>query len=186
MYCWTLLTSNPRSLKIGGHGHDQWFTCANSRREADERREGASPLALVPHRGSRRGGRVVWLGRTRPALRIRPRASSAGDRQRLHVEHRDNAPGGVESYGAYAMGAWLTPGVSASARRFARWSAIGPLALGMAGQVINHLLSAAHAQRAPWPVVALGVVPSRDRPRLRCRLVALAEGRRRDARCKSR
>jgi DNA-directed RNA polymerase specialized sigma24 family protein len=64
-------------------------------------------------------------------------------------------PVGVESYGAYALGAWLTPGVSPGARRFARRSALGSLLLGMAGQVIYHLLAAAHAHRAPWPVVVL-------------------------------
>jgi hypothetical protein len=64
-------------------------------------------------------------------------------------------PVGVESYGAYALGAWLTPGAPPSARRFARRSALGALGLGMAGQVIYHLLAAAHAARAPWPVVVL-------------------------------
>ena len=64
-------------------------------------------------------------------------------------------PVGVEAYGAYALRAWLTPGTSETARRFARWSAIGSLALGMLGQVVYHLLSAAHATRAPWPVVVL-------------------------------
>jgi hypothetical protein len=64
-------------------------------------------------------------------------------------------PVGVEAYGAYALRAWLTPGASESARNFARWSAIGSLALGMLGQVVYHLLSAAHATRAPWPVVVL-------------------------------
>src|SRR5690349_7564588 len=64
-------------------------------------------------------------------------------------------PVGVEAYGAYAMGAWLAPGGPAAARTFARRSAIGALALGMAGQVIYHLLAAAHAARAPWPVVML-------------------------------
>jgi hypothetical protein len=64
-------------------------------------------------------------------------------------------PVGVEAYGAYALGAWLTPGTNPGARRFARWSAIGSLALGMAGQVIYHLLAATHAVRAPWPVVVL-------------------------------
>jgi hypothetical protein len=62
---------------------------------------------------------------------------------------------GVESYGAYALGAWLTPGGPPSVRRFARRSALGALGLGMAGQVIYHLLAAAHAARAPWPVVVL-------------------------------
>lgn len=64
-------------------------------------------------------------------------------------------PVGVEAYGAYALGAWLTPGASGRARNFAKWSAIGSLGLGMAGQVIYHLLAAAHAARAPWPVVTL-------------------------------
>jgi hypothetical protein len=64
-------------------------------------------------------------------------------------------PIGVEAYGAYAMGAWLSPGVPQSARKFAKWSAIGALTLGMLGQVAYHLLSAAHASRAPWPVVVL-------------------------------
>lgn len=64
-------------------------------------------------------------------------------------------PVGVEAYGAYALGAWVTPGTRPEARRFARWSAIGSLALGMTGQVIYHMLAAAHAHRAPWPVVVL-------------------------------
>jgi DNA-binding transcriptional ArsR family regulator len=64
-------------------------------------------------------------------------------------------PVGVEAYGAYALGAWLTPGTAPTARTFARRSALGALALGMAGQVIYHLLAAAHAAAAPWPVVML-------------------------------
>jgi hypothetical protein len=64
-------------------------------------------------------------------------------------------PIGVEAYGAYALGAWLTPGASERARRFAKWSAVGALLLGMLGQVAYHLLTAAHAARAPWPVVTL-------------------------------
>jgi hypothetical protein len=65
-------------------------------------------------------------------------------------------PVGVEAYGAYALGAWLAPGgVPGTARKFARRSAVGSLALGMAGQVVYHLLAAAHAHRAPWPVVVL-------------------------------
>jgi hypothetical protein len=64
-------------------------------------------------------------------------------------------PIGVEAYGAYALGAWLAPGSPGTARVFARRSAIGALCLGMAGQVIYHLLAAAHAHQAPWPVVTL-------------------------------
>src|SRR6185437_12624744 len=64
-------------------------------------------------------------------------------------------PVGVEAYGAYALGAWLTPGVPQQARRCARWSAVGALALGILAQVVYHLLAAAGATRAPWPVVVL-------------------------------
>src|SRR6516162_1868518 len=60
-------------------------------------------------------------------------------------------PIGVEAYGV-----WLAPGgVPAAARTFAKRSAIGALLLGMTGQVVYHLLAAAHATRAPWPVVVL-------------------------------
>ena len=73
----------------------------------------------------------------------------------FHLNTAITLPVGVEAYGAYALRAWLTPGASETARRFARWSAVGSLALGMLGQVVYHLLSAAHATRAPWPVVVL-------------------------------
>jgi hypothetical protein len=64
-------------------------------------------------------------------------------------------PIGVEAYAAYALGAWMAASSPAGARRFARWSALGALAYGMAGQVIYHLLAAAHATAAPWPVVVV-------------------------------
>ena len=64
-------------------------------------------------------------------------------------------PVGVEAYGAYAMGAWLHPATPPNVRKFARNSALGSLALGMVGQVIYHLLNAAHTAAAPWPVVML-------------------------------
>ena len=64
-------------------------------------------------------------------------------------------PIGVEAYGAYALRAWLTSGTPGRAQRFAKASALGALALGMCGQVIYHLLAAAHAARAPWPVTML-------------------------------
>jgi hypothetical protein len=64
-------------------------------------------------------------------------------------------PVGVEAYGAYALRAWLMPGVPERAQRFAKASALGALALGMCGQVIYHLLAAVHAARAPWPVTML-------------------------------
>jgi hypothetical protein len=64
-------------------------------------------------------------------------------------------PIGVEAHAAYALGAWMAASSPAGARKFARWSALGALAYGMAGQVIYHLLAAAHASAAPWPVVVV-------------------------------
>lgn len=64
-------------------------------------------------------------------------------------------PVGVESYGAFALWAWLASGAPAAARSFARRSAIGALALGCVGQVAYHLLAAAHAARAPALVVVI-------------------------------
>ena len=72
-----------------------------------------------------------------------------------HLDTAITLPVGVEAYGAYALGAWLTPGTPERARTFARRSALGALALGVLGQVIYHLLNAAYATRAPWPVVVL-------------------------------
>jgi hypothetical protein len=73
----------------------------------------------------------------------------------FHLNTSITLPVGVEANGAYALGAWLTPGVPDRARMFARRSAAGALALGMLGQVVYHLLAAAHSERAPWPVVVL-------------------------------
>ncbi|MFI5269468.1 MAG: hypothetical protein ACHQ7M_18990 [Chloroflexota bacterium] len=64
-------------------------------------------------------------------------------------------PVGVESYGAYAMGVWLFPGLPVPVRNFARRSAIGSLLLGMLGQVAYHLLNAAHIKTAPWFIIML-------------------------------
>ncbi|HVB46251.1 MAG TPA: hypothetical protein VNF47_26565 [Streptosporangiaceae bacterium] len=63
-------------------------------------------------------------------------------------------PIGVEAYGAFALGTWLSSGTRTSARtrRYAMWSAIGSLLLGMAGQVAYHLMSQAHMARAPWAI----------------------------------
>jgi hypothetical protein len=65
-------------------------------------------------------------------------------------------PVSVEAYGAYALGVWLSAaGVPDRARSFARWSAIGALALGWTGQAASHVLTAAHVTVAPWPVTVL-------------------------------
>jgi cytochrome bd-type quinol oxidase subunit 2 len=64
-------------------------------------------------------------------------------------------PIGVETYAAYALRVWLSGHMPARARRFAKWSAIGSLALGALGQVAYHLMAAAHVTSAPWPITTL-------------------------------
>ncbi|GAA2603038.1 ABC transporter permease [Dactylosporangium fulvum] len=75
-------------------------------------------------------------------------------------------PIGVETYAAYALAVWLSGAYTPSVRRFARWSAIGSLIFGGAGQVAYHLLTAAGVTHAPWwittavaclPVAVLGM-----------------------------
>jgi hypothetical protein len=64
-------------------------------------------------------------------------------------------PIGVETYAAYALRVWLSAQMPARVRRFAKWSAIGSLALGALGQVAYHLMAAAHVTSAPWPITTL-------------------------------
>ena len=64
-------------------------------------------------------------------------------------------PIGMETYAAYALRAWLNHGGSGRARRFAKWSAIAALALGAAGQVAYHLMTAAGMHAAPWPITTV-------------------------------
>jgi cytochrome bd-type quinol oxidase subunit 2 len=64
-------------------------------------------------------------------------------------------PIGVETYAAFALRVWLSGRVPARARRFAKWSAIGSLVLGAAGQVAYHLLVAAGVTSAPWQIITL-------------------------------
>ncbi|BCJ65880.1 ABC transporter permease [Polymorphospora rubra] len=75
-------------------------------------------------------------------------------------------PIGVETYAAYAMWVWLSGRAPGKARRFAKWSALGSLVVGAAGQVAYHLMTAAGMTAAPWwittavaclPVVVLGM-----------------------------
>ncbi|MEU8276470.1 hypothetical protein ACFYOK_36050 [Microbispora bryophytorum] len=63
-------------------------------------------------------------------------------------------PIGVEAYAAYALHAWLSAGevVSTRTRRFAAWSALGSLLLGMLGQIAYHLLATYGMKSAPWQV----------------------------------
>jgi hypothetical protein len=77
-----------------------------------------------------------------------------------HLDTAITLPIGIEAYGTYALGAWVklagaTGPVGMRAASFAKRSSIGALALGMCGQVIYHLLAAAHAAHAPWPVIIL-------------------------------
>ncbi|HEX4246605.1 MAG TPA: hypothetical protein VH008_01970 [Pseudonocardia sp.] len=63
-------------------------------------------------------------------------------------------PIGVEAYSAYALGTWLTSRpIPASARRFAAWSSLAALLLGLVGQVIYHLLTTLGYPKAPVAVV---------------------------------
>jgi hypothetical protein len=86
----------------------------------------------------------------------------------FHLDTAVTLPVGVEAYAAYAPRAWLSSSgaVPGRTRRFARWSAIGSLLLGMAGQVAYHLLTQARVTHAPWaittavsclPVLVLGM-----------------------------
>ncbi len=72
----------------------------------------------------------------------------------LHLDTAITLPVGVEAYAAYALRAWLATehAVSARTRRFAKWSAVFSMTLGMAGQVTYHLLAQAGVTRAPWPI----------------------------------
>ncbi|OLS99360.1 hypothetical protein BJF90_39305 [Pseudonocardia sp. CNS-004] len=65
-------------------------------------------------------------------------------------------PLGVEAYAFYALWVWLAPAaarVPARARRFACWSSVAALGVGLFGQATYHLLAAAGAERAPDAVV---------------------------------
>jgi hypothetical protein len=50
---------------------------------------------------------------------------------------------------------WLSGSVPVRARRFARWSAVGALVLGAAGQVAYHLMTAAGVRSAPWQITTV-------------------------------
>jgi len=71
----------------------------------------------------------------------------------VRIDTAITLPVGVEAYGAYALWVWLSGRGGGRTLTFARRSAIGALALGCLGQVIFHLLAAAHWNAAPWPVV---------------------------------
>lgn len=104
----------------------------------------AAPAAVAIWSGWVGLGGMAGFGVVRPL----PGIASA-----VQVNTAITLPVGVEAYGAFALGAWLLPGTGPQARKFARWSAIGALALGCLGQITYHLLAAAHVTVAPWPIV---------------------------------
>jgi hypothetical protein len=75
----------------------------------------------------------------------------------LHLDTAITLPVDVEAYAACALRAWLSggPAVSERTRRFARRSSVFSFALGMAGQVVYHLLAQAGVTRAPWAVTTI-------------------------------
>lgn len=105
----------------------------------------AVPAAVAVWSGWVGIGRLTGFGVVRPL---------PGIWDSLRLDTAVTLPVGVEAYAAYALRAWLSssPVISVRTRRFARWSAVGSLVLGMAGQVAWHLLSQAHVARAPWAV----------------------------------
>lgn len=63
-------------------------------------------------------------------------------------------PIGVEAYASIALGTWLSARpIPDKARRFAAWSSLAALGLGLLGQVVYHLLTAWGYTRAPVAVV---------------------------------
>ena len=78
-----------------------------------------------------------------------------GIADRLKLNSAITLPIGVETYAAYALRAWLSGYLPDRARAFAKWSAIGSLALGALGQVAYHLLSASGVTHAPWQITTV-------------------------------
>jgi hypothetical protein len=119
----------------------------------------ALPAAVAVWSGWVGIGRMTGFGQVHPL---------PGIWDGFHLDTAVTLPIGVEAYAAYALRAWLNTGprVSTRTRRFARWSAIGSLIVGMAGQIAYHLLAQTNAHRAPWlittavaclPVLVLGM-----------------------------
>src|SRR5690606_15659031 len=72
----------------------------------------------------------------------------------LTVDTAITLPIGLETYAAYSMYAWLAAAhLSTSTRRFAKWSALGSLVLGMAGQAAYHVMASQGTVKAPVEIV---------------------------------
>ena len=64
-------------------------------------------------------------------------------------------PLGMEAYSAYAFYVLLHRSAPARARRFAAWSSLGAVLLGMAGQTAYHLMIADRMTAAPWQITTV-------------------------------
>lgn len=106
----------------------------------------ASPAAVAVWSGWVGLGAMCGFGLVHPLPGIMPG---------FQINTAITLPVGVESYGAYALYAWLSSKAGAKARTFARRSAVGALALGCLGQVAFHLLASSGVTRAPALVVVL-------------------------------
>jgi hypothetical protein len=108
----------------------------------------ALPAAIAVWSGWVGIGEMTGFGEIRPL---------PGIWDTFHLDTAVTLPVGVEAYAAFALHAWLTSNqaVSVRTRRFARWSAIAAMILGMSGQVSYHLLNQAGMTRAPWEVTTL-------------------------------
>jgi len=108
----------------------------------------AAPAAVAVWSGWVGIGQMTGFGEIRPL---------PGIWDSLHLDTAVTLPIGVEAYAAFALQVWLTGNavVSNRTRRFARWSALAALGLGIAGQAAYHLLSQAGMNRAPWEVTTL-------------------------------
>ena len=113
----------------------------------------AAPATVAVWSGWVRLGQMTGFGLVRPF---------PGLWDSFQVNTAITLPVGVEAYGAYALRAWLAADLQTGdrTRRFAKWSAIGSLLLGMSGQVAYHLLSEARVVKAPWEItMAVACLP---------------------------
>jgi hypothetical protein len=96
-------------------------------------------------------GRLTGFGQVHPL---------PGIADRFSINTAITLPVGLETYAAYALYVWLARVGSGRARRFARFSAIGSLLLGFAGQAAYHLMIARGMTSAPWAItLAVSGVP---------------------------
>lgn len=83
-----------------------------------------------------------------------------GIKDNLVVNLAITLPIGLEIYASYAIYVWLHRSASPELRSFARTSAIWSLIAGGFGQVVYHLLKAAGAETAPWPItLVVSLIP---------------------------